>query len=222
MPAGVARRREQVDVEQQVARGQARQHVAHHVPAQDLGPALGVAVREPDQHPHAAGEARAGDLARERPAGGQQRRRMAPRGDRAVGVTGGLGQAQQLARRRRAVGVDEAHQLGVRAGEGLGDHPALPELGVLDRAHAVVLALVRMDDVRRAVGAGIERDEEPDALIRAGGAIRTQGAIDPVLFVVRWHHDVETHSDLPGLGRVGTRLALTAEAGARGAAGEKR
>ena len=200
-PAGVAGGCEQVDVEQQVARAEARQHVAHHVPTQDLGPALGVAVRESDQRPHAAREAGAGDLARQRAARRHHRGRMPARGDRAVGVTGGLGQAQQLARRRRAVGVDEPHELGVGAREGLRDHAALPELGVLEGPHALVGTLVGAHDLGRAVRAGVERDEEADARLRAGVTVGTQRAADPFLFVVRWHHDVETHTDLPGLGR---------------------
>ena len=57
-------------------------------------------------------------------------------------VPRGVGQPQQLARRRRAVGVDEADELGVRARERLGDHAALAELGVLERPHALVLALM--------------------------------------------------------------------------------
>jgi hypothetical protein len=112
-----------------------------------------------------------------------------------------VGEAQELARRGGAVGVDEADEVGVGAFEGLGDHAPLAELGVRERVHTRVLPLVGVDDLRRAVGARVERAEEPDVVVRAGGAIRTQGAVDPVLLVVRWHHDVETHSDLPGLGR---------------------
>ena len=49
-------------------------------------------------------------------------------------VLGRVGEPQQLGRRRRAVGVDEADEVGVGAPEGLGDHPALAELGVLEEA----------------------------------------------------------------------------------------
>ena len=58
-PAALAGGGQQVDVEEQVARGEVREHVAHDLAAQHLGAALRVAVGQPHQHPHAAGEARA-------------------------------------------------------------------------------------------------------------------------------------------------------------------
>ena len=45
----------------------------------------------------------------------QHRGRMAARGDRPVGLRGDAGQPQELLRRRRAVGVDEADEVGVGA-----------------------------------------------------------------------------------------------------------
>ena len=150
------------------------------VAAQHLRAALRVAVRQAHQHAHAAGEARAGDLARQRPAGRQQRRRDggARRSRRRCGARRRPAAAARAAasrsRRRRSPTSSASERENVSA-----ITPALAELGVFERPHAVVVARVRADDLRRRVGARVERDEEADAVVRAGGAIRTQRAIDP-------------------------------------------
>ena len=61
----------------------------------------------------------------------RERRRQAPAGDDAVDVGGGDRHPGQLGRRRGAVGVDEADEVGVAAAERLHEHAALAELGEL-------------------------------------------------------------------------------------------
>ena len=52
-------------------------------------------------------------------------------GDGAIGLCRGLGQAEQLGRRGRAVGIDEPDELGRGTAERLRDDAALAEAAVL-------------------------------------------------------------------------------------------
>jgi hypothetical protein len=198
--AAVGRGLEQVDVEEQVARRQRRQDVVGDVAAQHLRAALRIGVRQPQQPADGEREAGARDPAPQRPVGRQDRRRVVAARDRAADGVGRLGQAQHLAGRRRAVSVDEADEVGVRARHRLHQHAALAQLGVLERDDALVARGVTGDDVRRPVAAVVERDDEPRVVAGADGAVAVQRRADPVLLVVGGHDDVEAQRDLPGTG----------------------
>ena len=196
-------RGQQVDVEQQVARAQARQDVAR--PRRGAGPSRRTACRG------RAGRAGAGRAKREAGAGQPPRERAGapaapPPGWRRVAIapsacSAASARRMQLLRRRRAVGVDEAHEVGVGAPEGLGDHPALAELRVLEQLDAVVVVRVGLHDLRRAVAAVVHRDEEPVSGSGQRVAVRAERAADPVLLVVRGHDDVQAQAVLPSRGR---------------------
>jgi hypothetical protein len=115
-------------------------------------------------------------------------------------MLGGRRQAQQLAGRSCAVGIDEADEVGIRAGEGLTDHAPLTELGQGQDADAIVLGHVISHDRLGSVRARVQGDDKSDPGIPDLSAVAGQGATDSVFLVVGWKNDVQAHASLHWLG----------------------
>jgi hypothetical protein len=191
-----ARDQQQVDVEEEVTRGHQRHGALHDLTAQHLGAALGVEHVQPEQPAREGREPRARDAAGHGPADRQHGRGVAARGDGDIHVAGDLGQAQELLRGGRAVGVDEADQVARAAPEGLHQDPSLAELGELDQPHPRVGLGVGADDRGRGIAAAVERHEEGHRGVGAAGAVGRQRRADAALLVVGRDHDVERHVTL--------------------------
>ena len=88
---------------------------------------------------------------------------MVPRGDRPVDAVAqhDLRELRQLPRRGSGVGVDEGDELAAGAAEALKDDPALAELRELVQGDPRVALLLLPDDLRCAVRAPVEGDDEP-------------------------------------------------------------
>src|SRR4051794_32473346 len=191
------RSQEQLDVEEQVHRGDPRQDLLGGIAPKHLRAALRVAIRQAEQAPHSEREAGACGTTHTRTRARQHRGRMVAAGDRAAGAAGDVCKPQHLRRRRGAIGVDEAEHVRVRTAERRGYHAALAELGVTVQTNAAVLVAMLADDLGGAVRAAVERDVEAHVASATNGSVGTERSVDPVFLVVRGDHDVETQKDLP-------------------------
>ena len=218
LPPALARGGEQIDVEQQVARGQPA--AARRDTTCDAGPSPRTACRG-TAGPSARARCHANrrrDAARERPAGRQHRARVAARGDRALhrGRPQPRGAAARAAAwrsrrrrsrpgRRRSAGRWRRSLRPCRAWDSCRRVPAGP-LGRAPRRSAAW---------RRCTSRAPRGTGRPDGGRRRDRRAMCGRSVPPVM---RGHHDVETQGNLPGSGSGRARTCLSApRPGAAGA-----